>query len=149
MGDNPTARIDGVKWNGTRRGKFMETLRVRVVSAGCVDCRDHLLADGRELGLPLPTGEIIIVPRGWANYQCPHSGGQFQLDFLYGESPPDSDVETSAEPMSWESEDPIEVETPEWRVNLDATKNIVYPVREQGRYGSYASHDGFDDESEP
>jgi hypothetical protein len=31
--------------------------------------------------------------------------------------------------------------------NLDATKPYAHPYREQGRYGSHPSHDGFDDES--
>ena len=31
--------------------------------------------------------------------------------------------------------------------NLDATKLYAHPYREQGRYGSHPSHDGFDDES--
>jgi hypothetical protein len=31
--------------------------------------------------------------------------------------------------------------------NLDATKDMCYPAREQGKYGSHSSHDGFDDES--
>jgi uncharacterized C2H2 Zn-finger protein len=43
----------------------------------------------------------------------------------------------------------LEVERPEWWDNLDATKNRGYPAREEGRYGSYPSHDGFDDESKP
>jgi len=42
-----------------------------------------------------------------------------------------------------------EIEEPEWRHNLDATKGIGYPAREEGRYGSHAAHDGFDDESKP
>ncbi len=42
-----------------------------------------------------------------------------------------------------------EIEPPAWSNNLDATKNIGYPVRESGRYGSHPSHDAFDDESEP
>lgn len=42
-----------------------------------------------------------------------------------------------------------EIEPPPWSNNLDATKNIGYPVRESGRYGSHPSHDAFDDESEP
>jgi hypothetical protein len=41
------------------------------------------------------------------------------------------------------------VEVERWWDNLDATKNRGYPAREEGRYGSYPSHDGFDDESEP
>jgi hypothetical protein len=128
----------------------METLRARVVLADCAECRDHLLAACQELGLPLPTGVIVIVPKDWANYQCPHSGGQFQLDFPYGESDPaDSYDGVSGELMCWESEHPMQVETPKSRINLDATKNIGYPVRERGRYGSHASHDRFDDESKP
>lgn len=43
----------------------------------------------------------------------------------------------------------VGVERPEWWDNLDATKNCGYPAREEGRYGSYPSHDGFDDESKP
>lgn len=43
----------------------------------------------------------------------------------------------------------IEVERPSWWDNLDATKDRGYPAREDGRYGSYPSHDGFDDESKP
>ena len=42
-----------------------------------------------------------------------------------------------------------EIEPPPWSNNLDATKNIGYPVRESGRYGSHPSHDAFDDESKP
>ncbi len=59
----------------------------------------------------------------------------------------DSDGDLSAESMRWKGED--EIEAPEWWNNLDATKNIGYPVRDEGRYGSHPSHDGFDDESEP
>ena len=33
--------------------------------------------------------------------------------------------------------------------NLDATKLYAHAYREQGKYGSHPSHDGFDDESEP
>jgi hypothetical protein len=32
---------------------------------------------------------------------------------------------------------------------LDHSKDIGFPCRESGRYGSYPSHDGFDDESKP
>ena len=31
--------------------------------------------------------------------------------------------------------------------NLDATKDMCYPARENGTYGTQASHDGMDDES--
>jgi len=33
--------------------------------------------------------------------------------------------------------------------NLDATKLYAHSYREQGRFGSHPSHDGFDDESGP
>jgi uncharacterized C2H2 Zn-finger protein len=33
--------------------------------------------------------------------------------------------------------------------NLDATKLYAHPYREQGKFGSHPSHDGFDDESSP
>ena len=52
-----------------------------------------------------------------------------------------------ASPDSARHEDKVKVER--WWDNLDATKNRGYPAREEGRYGSYPSHDGFDDESEP
>ena len=42
-----------------------------------------------------------------------------------------------------------DIERPSWWDNLDATKDRGYPAREEGRYGSYPSHDGFDDESKP
>jgi hypothetical protein len=32
--------------------------------------------------------------------------------------------------------------------NLDATKDMCYPARENGNYGSHPSHDGMDDESQ-
>lgn len=55
----------------------------------------------------------------------------------------------NAEPESARQKDKMEVERPSWWDNLDATKNCGYPAREEGRYGSYPSHDGFDDESKP
>lgn len=33
--------------------------------------------------------------------------------------------------------------------NLDATKWMAHAVRENGRYGSHASHDRFDGDAEP
>jgi hypothetical protein len=51
------------------------------------------------------------------------------------------------ESQRWKKEQ--EIEDPEWRHNLDATKGIGYPAREEGHYGSHPAHDGFDDESKP
>jgi len=55
----------------------------------------------------------------------------------------------TASPESARHKGKVEVERPAWWDNLDATKNCGYPAREEGRYGSYPSHDGFDDESKP
>jgi hypothetical protein len=55
----------------------------------------------------------------------------------------------NAAPESLRHKGKVEAETPSWRNNLDATKDYGYPAREEGRYGSYPSHDGFDDESKP
>jgi hypothetical protein len=52
-------------------------------------------------------------------------------------------------PESTRHKGKLEVERPSWWDNLDATKNCGYPAREAGRYGSYPSHDGFDDEAKP
>jgi hypothetical protein len=125
----------------------MAPLIASVVSGECVECRDQLLKDCRESGLPLPTGKVITVPESWAGYRCPHPGEKFRLDFLLQQS--ESADEILAASISWEDEDLEDLEAPDGWMNLDATKNIGYPAREQGRYGSHPSHDGFDDESEP
>jgi hypothetical protein len=50
---------------------------------------------------------------------------------------------------SWENPYPTNSQFAERiSANLDATKNMGYPAREEGRYGSHASYDGFDDESD-
>jgi len=58
-------------------------------------------------------------------------------------------AENTSSSVSTREKGQIEVERPSWWDNLDATKNCGYPAREEGRYGSYPSHDGFDDESKP
>jgi hypothetical protein len=66
----------------------------------------------------------------------------FVIEFLSETDSPEDISEAAAE------EGPEVVDSPGWDT-LDATKNIGYPARESGRYGSYPAHDGFDDESEP
>jgi hypothetical protein len=125
----------------------MALLIARVVSGECVECRDQLVKDCRESGLPLPAGEVIAVPESWAGYRCPHPGEQFRLAFLPQEN--ESVDEILAASISWDDEDLGDVEAPDGWMNIDATRNIGYPAREQGRYGSHPTHDGFGDESEP
>lgn len=60
---------------------------------------------------------------------------------------PESQAPVPRESQRYKNEQ--EIEDPEWRHNLDATKGIGYPAREEGHYGSHPAHDGFDDESEP
>lgn len=128
----------------------METLNARLISADCAECRDHLLTECREIGLPLPTGEVFLVPDHWAHHRCPHRENGFELDFRTVRTNWfDSNGQFSAESMRCKDEDDAEIEAPEWWNNIDATKDIGYPVREQGRYGSHPAHDAFDDESDP
>ena len=48
-----------------------------------------------------------------------------------------------------ESDDKSKEEVASKEKNLDATKGYAHPYREDGKYGSHPSHDGFDDESNP
>jgi hypothetical protein len=126
----------------------MRTVEAKVVSFRCEICRDRLLADCREFELPNPTGQVIIVPASWKSYKCPHVGYGFDLDFLpAGANAIDREDDIEAESMR--SKGTEEIEAPAWWRNLDATRGIGYPAREEGRYGSHPSHDGFDDESDP
>lgn len=124
----------------------MKSIRARVVANNWSECRNELLLDCQVFGLPAPTAELILVPERWLSRECHHVEAGFVLSFqgpvLDGIEP-----ETDAESMRWKEED--EIEAPAWCNNLDATKDIGYPVRETGRYGSHPSHDGFDDESDP
>jgi len=98
-----------------------------------------LLSEIKKFDLPLPTGNVILVPETWANHRCTH--GQDGLVLKFETDTANIEIE-SMELSNDESDDP-------WWDTLDATKNIGYPAREQGRYGSHPSHDGFDDESKP
>lgn len=60
---------------------------------------------------------------------------------------PEPQAPMPKESQRWKKEQ--EIEDPEWRHNLDATKDIGYPAREEGRYGSHPAHDDFDDEAKP
>jgi hypothetical protein len=118
----------------------VDTIYARVVLNNCSACRDLLLEDCRENDLPLPAGEIILLPERWIKYECPHEQ-RFKIQVVSSES--DEGPVEGDEAEAWC------VEAPDGWMNIDATKNIGYPAREQGRYGSHATHDDFDDESEP
>lgn len=119
----------------------VELVRARVVEDNCPDCRNDLLLEAQSLGgLPL-AGEFVLIPRHWLETVCPHgrSGLKFAPAVAHmGEPTAESEREKDGD---------VELEVSDSRI--DATKNIGYPVREHGPYGSHPMHDDFDDESGP
>lgn len=126
------------------RGTFVNALRARVILDNCSECRDTLLLDCKAFRLPLPTSELILVPERWVSHKCPHGENGLVLEFETAAA--NKNVEADTESLRWKREE--EIESPAWRNNLDATKGMGYPAREEGCYGSHPSHDDFDDESE-
>jgi hypothetical protein len=120
----------------------VKILRAQVVLNNCSECRDKLLLECRDFGLPLPRDEYILVPEHWAVHECPHTQDGLVLRFGLAAVPDQTEIEVEVD-LGLDGE-----EFEGWN-DLDATKGIGYPAREEGRYGSYPSHDGFDDESEP
>ncbi len=90
-----------------------------------------------------PEGGRIFVNSQGAFYKATEKRFTQFVEFLWDDKTVD-DCEDCDDP-----EDLGEVEAPDGWLNIDATKNIDYPVREQGRYGSHPTHDDFGDESEP
>jgi hypothetical protein len=118
----------------------MELVRARFVENDCLECLSTLLSEAKSLGgLPL-SGKFVIIPNHWLNTICVHGHSGLKFDLAV------ADIgEASREAEHAESE--VEFEASESRI--DATKNIGYPVREHGSYGSHPMHDDFDDESSP
>ena len=124
----------------------MKFVHARLVQDGCPQCRDALLLEAQSLGgLPL-SGEVVIIPDHWLNSVCPHGlqGFRFELDNPGALSDGDA-----ASGDDGEEPDSDEVEFTFIDTRMDATKNIGYPVREHGPYGSHPMHDDFDDDSSP
>lgn len=121
----------------------MELVHARVVQNGCPQCLNALLEEAKSLGgLPL-TGDVVIIPKHWLNTMCPHGRSGLKFDLL---------VEANSDTWSPEEEEPEnsdEIELKASDSRMDATKDIGYPVREHGPYGSHPGHDDFDDESSP
>jgi len=117
----------------------MEPVHARLIQDDCVECRNALLIEAKALGLPLE-GEVVIIPRRWLDTKCPHgrAGLRFELVIAEADAPSERERAKSGE---------VELEAADSRI--DATKDIGYPVREHGPYGSHPMHDDFDDESGP
>ena len=115
----------------------------RVIVDDCVTCREKLLLACRNAGLPLPVSPVFAAPEEWIDHECEHKLHGFVIEKVEINATEDEDYEAP------EDEEVEQVEGPDGWLNLDATKNWGYPAREQGRYGSYPTHDNFGDESEP
>ena len=118
-----------------------ELVRAKILQDDCPECRNSLLRESESLGgLPL-AGAIVLIPKHWLNESCPHgrSGIKFQPD------------EKEPDPLSAQTEESDfgDVDFGITDSKMDATKNIGYPIRERGPYGSHPGHDDFDDESGP
>jgi hypothetical protein len=85
-------------------------------------------------------GKIVLISRHWLNNTCPHGRSGLVFEAIVNADPPSSE---SRRAKSGE----VEFESIDTRI--DATRNIGYPIRENGPYGSHPMHDDFDDESDP
>lgn len=120
----------------------VELVRAMAVEDSCPECRDDLLAEAQSLGgLPL-AGDVVMVPKHWLNRECPHD----RPGLRFKELAVADAVELS---RGAERAKSGEVELQAADSKIDATKDIGYPVREHGPYGSHPMHDDFDDESGP
>lgn len=116
----------------------MELVRARFVDNDCQECLAALLEEGKSLGgLPL-SGPIVEVPRHWLGKHCDHGRSGLRFEFLA-----EYDAEVVEEVVP--ADDELGANDP----SIDATKDIGYPAREHGPYGSHPMHDDFDDESSP
>jgi hypothetical protein len=121
-----------------------EMVRARFVENDCEDCCSDLLQESKRLGgLPL-SGEVVLIPRTWLTHSCPH--GRLGLKFLELE---EDDRPSGSSELSHDSDKAEPSGEPDREYSsMDATKNIGYPVREHGPYGSHPVRDDFDDESD-
>lgn len=79
--------------------------------------------------------------------KCPKRVGRGQPQHCRTETRSDSGSLANGQPSSKQKS--ALYDQLQGRDRHDATKSYAYPYREQGRFGSHASHDGFDDESAP
>ena len=120
----------------------MNSILAKVIACDCVDCRNDLIIGCRTNGLPRPESEIIFIPEDWAQRTCPH--GKQGITMRFGLTPNEvADTEHMI------GDDAYDIEAPDGWLNMSAHNGIGYSAREQGRYGSYPTHDRFDGDSEP
>lgn len=118
-----------------------ELVRAKLIRNDCPTCFKSLLEEAKSLGgLPLG-GKIVLVPAHWIDRICPHgqAGVKFESASIDAEASMSEERDTGTEDVDFGTTDS----------KMDASKNIGYPVRERGPYGSHPGHDDFDDESGP
>lgn len=115
-----------------------ELVHASLVQDGCQECLKALLEESRGR-FPLE-GKVVLIPKRWLNKSCPHgrSGLIFQA-IANGDQPSSASQRAKSGEVEVEPVDP----------RIDATRNVGYPIRENGPYGSHPMHDDFDDESDP
>jgi hypothetical protein len=121
----------------------MALVRARCVECDCRGCIDAFLEEARSLGgLPLG-GEIVEVPESWLGNKCPHGNSGLRFSVVT------DDTGDGAREIDPEDFCDFRAETRTRDSSMDSTKNIGYPVREHGPYGSHPMHDNYEDESNP
>jgi len=120
----------------------MELVHARVVQDRCPECRNARLEEAKSDAKINLRGPVVIIPSHWLNAMCPHGHSGLNFEFL-------AVGDTGALSQGGEQAGSGEVELDTIDSRMDATKDIGYPVREHGPYGSHPMHDPFDDESGP
>lgn len=113
----------------------MDLVHARIVQDECAECRNTLLEEAKSEHLPL-AGTVVIIPRYWLNVACPHGNPGLKFELASGEHGPQDTA-------------PDKDELPAFDSGMDATKDMGYPARENGPYGSHPMHDDFNDEADP
>jgi uncharacterized Zn finger protein (UPF0148 family) len=81
--------------------------------------------------------------------RCPRCGGQFKDErFAEHQASHNKDDSEKRKEAQLNRYSPQSQFSEKNASNLDATKNMGYFGRENGKYGSHPGHDGFDDESD-
>ena len=120
----------------------MALVVARFVSNDCGHCLAALLVEAKSHGGFALEGAVAEIPDHWLNAKCPHGRTGLRFDLVADELSAESEAELETESQGGWEDCPF-------GSSIDATKNIGFPVREHGPYGSHPMHDDFDDESGP
>ena len=117
-----------------------DLIHAKLVQDGCPECLNNLLEESKSSGGYALGGEVVIIPEHWLDNVCAHGNSGLKFERAAVDTDEEGDEEGDEE---------REVELKPFDPRMDATKNIGYPLREHGPYGSHPMHDDFDDESNP